>query len=89
MLLGRTPLAIDNGVLSLQETATGIHSRVCELTAMIQMGEYHGTITKQSNLYKLRTGPLRQLTAAAERCIELGSRRVTVWSNEQEQTRST
>jgi len=88
ILLGRAPLPIDNGVLGLMESAVAIHSRVNELTAMIQLGEYHGTIPKQSNMYKFRTGPLRQLIAASERAIDLGSRRVTIWSTEQEQTRS-
>src|ERR1019366_1408346 len=59
-LLGREPLPIENGVLSLMESAVAIHTRVQELTAMIQLGEYHGTIPKGSNMYRLRTGPLRQ-----------------------------
>ena len=88
ILTGRSPLPIDNGVLSLMETATAIHTRACELTALIQEGEEHNVIPKGSGLYKYRTGPLRALIAASERTLELGSRRVTVWSTEMEETRS-
>jgi hypothetical protein len=88
ILTGREPLPVDNGVLGLMESATAIHTRACELQALIQTGEYKGTIPKGSLLYKFRTGPLRALIAGAERAVDLGSRRVTVWSNEQEQTRS-
>ena len=87
MLTGRVPLPIDNGVMGLMETAVAIHTRACEIQAQIQLGEYHGTIPKQSNLYKFRTGPLRALISASERAIDLGSRRVTVWSNEQDHVR--
>ena len=87
-LLGREPLPIENGVLSLMESAVAIHTRVQELTAMIQLGEYHGTIPKGSNMYRLRTGPLRQIIEASKYAIELGSRRVTIWAKEQDETRS-
>jgi hypothetical protein len=81
-LLGRTHLPIDNGIMSLLESATAIHVRACEITAQLQEAEYQGSSPKGSNYYKFRTGPLRQLVEASSRAIDLGSRRITVWTNE-------
>ena len=87
ILLLRQPYPIDNGVLSLMETAVAIYTRCCEITAALQEAEYNGSVPKGSHFYKFRTGPLRSLTEASSRCIDMGSRRITVWVAEQEQMR--
>jgi hypothetical protein len=75
--LGRKPLPIINGILSLQESATAIYGRCAEITALIQKAEYKGLVPAKSQLYKMRTGPLRTLIEATSKAIDLGSRRIT------------
>lgn len=84
ILLGREGLPIDNGILSLQETAVALHSRACEITAIIQEQEYKGMVKRGDRLYHFRTGPLRTFKEACTRLSELGSRRVTALALEME-----
>lgn len=77
MLLGRTPLPISNGVLSLMESATAMYVRASEMTAMIQQAEQEGVLIRGSSHYRFRTGELRTFMEACAKAIELGSRRVT------------
>jgi hypothetical protein len=77
ILLGRTPLPVENGVLSLQESAVALHSRASEIAAIIQEQEYKGIVSRGDRAYHFRTGPLRTFMAASSKAIELGSRRVT------------
>lgn len=87
-LLGREELPIDNGVASLMESAVAIHSRCCEIQALLQEAEYQGAVPKGSNFYRFRTGPLRSIVTASARAIDLGSRRITIWAETLEETRS-
>lgn len=87
ILLFRQPYPVANGVMSLMESAVAIHSRCCEIAGSLQEAEYNGSVPKGSHFYKFRTGPLRSLTEASSRCIDMGSRRITVWVAEQEQLR--
>lgn len=77
MLLGRKPLPINNGILSLMESATAMYVRAQEISAMIHRGEQEGTIIRSSSWYKFRTGELRDFMEACSKAVELGSRRVT------------
>ena len=84
ILLGRVDLPIDNGVLSLMETAVAMYSRASEITASIQKDEYQGTVSRGSRGYRFRTGPLRTFMEACSKMIDLGSRRLTAAKLESE-----
>jgi hypothetical protein len=71
--------------MSLLETSYAIYTRACEIQARLQEAEYRGGVPKGSSLYRFRTGPLRTLIEASEKAVNLGSRRVTVWAEEQHQ----
>lgn len=77
VMLGREPMPIDNGVLSLMEVATAYYARASEITNDLHRAETDGTIMKGSKGYKFRTGELRQFMQMAKVHIDLGSRRVT------------
>lgn len=77
VLMGREPMPIDNGILTLMEVADAYYSRAKEIEMMILAGENDGDIAKGSNLYKFRTGELRSFIDIAKARTELGSRRVT------------
>lgn len=77
ILLGREPLPIENGVLSLQETAVALHSRASEIAAVIQEQEYKGMVSRGDRAYHFRTGPLRTFMQACSKAADVGSRRVT------------
>jgi hypothetical protein len=77
MLLGREPLPISNGVMSLMESATSMYVRASEMAAMIQQAEQEGVLLRGSSFYRFRTGELRTFMEACAKAIELGSRRVT------------
>jgi hypothetical protein len=78
VLLGRAEPPIDNGEMTLMEYANAVYSRAQEMTMLIQRAEADGHIVKGSKHYKFRTGELRTFTDLALRCIDLGSRRITV-----------
>lgn len=78
VLMGRVEPPISNGDMTLMEYANAVYSRAMELTMLIQRGETDGHILKGSKHYRFRTGELRTFTELAMRCIELGSRRVTM-----------
>lgn len=82
ILLGKQPLPIDNGILSLQESATAIYARAKYIRGVLQLAEADGRIAKNGKLHVFRTGPLQNLMDAAFKMAELGSRRVTVWQEE-------
>lgn len=78
MLLGREPLPIQNGVMSLMESAVVMYGRASEVYAAIQQAEQEGVVMTGSGTYHFRTGELRTFMEMAKRFIDLGSRRVTV-----------
>lgn len=77
VLLGRTPAPIDSGVTTMMEVADAYYARAAELTFLIHQGERSGSITKNSEYYKLRTGELRIFMDACKRSVETGSRRLS------------
>jgi len=84
MLLGRTPLPVNNGIMSLMESATYMFARAGEITGKLQEAESKGYITRGSQHYKFRTGKLRTFMDVCSKTIELGSRHVTWASKEAE-----
>ena len=78
VLLGRVEPPIDNGEMTMMEYANAVYSRSLEITMMLQRAEADGQVLKGSKHYKFRTGELRTFTEMALKCIELGSRRVTM-----------
>lgn len=77
ILLGREDLPIQNGVMSLIETATAMYGRASEMTMEILAMERKGSVTKGSRLYKFRTGELRTFLDMCSKFVDLGSRRIT------------
>lgn len=77
VLLGRAPMPIDNGVMTLMEVATAYYARASEITASLQAAENDGHILKSSKHAKFRTGELRTFRELAKAMVDLGSRRVT------------
>lgn len=78
VLMGRVEPPIDNGEMTLMEYANAVYSRAMEITMLLQRAEADGQILKGTKHYKFRTGELRTFTEMALKCIELGSRRVTM-----------
>lgn len=76
--MGRVEPPIDNGDMTLMEYANAVYSRAMEITMILQRAESDGQILKGSKHYKFRTGELRTFTEMSLKCIELGSRRVTM-----------
>lgn len=78
VLMGRRLSPHDNGVNSLQETANAYYSRCAELTLLIQRAEVDGYVTRNSPMYKTRTGELRTFMELCHRATDVGSRRLTL-----------
>lgn len=77
ILMGRVPSPIQNGVLDLMEVANAYYSRAKEIEMRLHEGERLGEIHKGSDLYRFRTGELRDFIELAKGAQELGSRRLT------------
>jgi hypothetical protein len=75
--MGREPSPVDNGVLSLMETASAYHARALEMNMMLHRAEANGTVEKGTVYYKFRTGELRDFIELAKGACDLGSRRLT------------
>lgn len=84
VLLGRKPPPIENGILTLQETASAYFARGLEIEMTLHRAERDGRITRGDQFYKLRTGELRAFLELAKDAVELGSRRVTAAKIEME-----
>lgn len=79
-LLGRVPMPIDIGINTLYEVAVAYFSRAKEIEMSIKEMENKGLITRNSPLYKFRTGELSAFIDIAKEQTRLGSRRITVAS---------
>lgn len=77
ILLGRREPPVNNGLLTMMETADAFYSRAAEMTMLLQRAEREGNITRGSGHYKFRTGELRSFLDMCKRAAELGSRRIT------------
>ena len=77
VLLGRVAPPIDNGVMTLMEVANSYFSRAKEMEMRLHEGERDGWIAKGGELYRFRTGELRDFLDLAKAAQELGSRRLT------------
>lgn len=77
VLLGRDDPPINHGTMTLYEVADAYYARASELTMLIQQAERLGTVPKNSNYYRLRTGELRTFMEMAKRAADLGSRRLS------------
>lgn len=78
VLLGRTDPPLNKGVGTLMEVAEVYHARASEITSLIQRAESLGHTIKGGAHYKFRTGELRSFLEATKRTIDLGSRRITM-----------
>lgn len=86
VLLGRQEAPLQ-GVTALMETADMYYARASEINALIMQGERDGTITAGSEYKKFRTGELRDFREVARKASDLGSRRLTALSVENEQAK--
>lgn len=77
VLMGREQPPVDNGVMTLMETADAYFARAKEMEQTILRHEADGVVLKNSKHYKFRTGELRSFIELAKAAAELGSRRVT------------
>jgi hypothetical protein len=77
VLLGRSAPPGDFGELTLAEIANAYYTRAMEIDALIHEAERDGGVFRGSQLYRFRTGELRDFIEAAKRAQELGSRRLT------------
>ena len=77
VLMGRVDPPIENGVMTLMEVANAYYSRAKEIEFRIHEGERLGEIQKGGDLYRFRTGELRDFIDLAKSAQELGSRRLT------------
>lgn len=77
VLLGRIEPPVNNGLLTLMETADAFYARGSEMTMLLQRAEREGNITRGSGYVKFRTGELRTFLEMCKRAADLGSRRVT------------
>jgi hypothetical protein len=77
VLMGRVPPPIDNGIMTLMEVANAYFSRAKEMEMRLHEGERDGWVHKGSDLYRFRTGELRDFIDLAKAAQDLGSRRLT------------
>lgn len=63
--------------MTLMEVANAYYSRAKEIEFRIHEGERLGEIQKGGDLYRFRTGELRDFIDLAKSAQELGSRRLT------------
>ena len=77
VLLGRDDPPINHGVLTMMDVASAYFARASEMAKMILRAEQEGTVPKGSNVYKFRTGELRQFIDVAKATMETGSRHLT------------
>lgn len=82
MLLGRIDPPFDHGVFTLMELAETAHARAREIEMDILDKESEGILLKDSMASKFRTGKLRAFLELSKRTIDLGSRRITYWTEE-------
>jgi hypothetical protein len=87
VLLGRSEPPIEHGILTMMEYANAVYSRGQEIAMLIHAMEREGTVSKGSDLYRFRTGELRDFLDMARHAADLGSRRITASRMEWEQTR--
>jgi hypothetical protein len=87
MLLGDEELPIQNGVMSLMESATVMYSRAKEIERVILKGEREGEIDRGDPAYRYRTGELRSFIESCSKQIDRGSRRVTDAKTQAEEMR--
>ena len=78
ILLGRENAPIALGFSTLMETADAYFARASEIEQYILRHERAGRVSRNTPLYKFRTGELRSFQEVARRAAELGSRRITV-----------
>lgn len=84
VLLGRVTPPHDNGVMTLMEVANAYYSRAKEMEMRIHEGERDGWVHKGGDLYRFRTGELRDFIDLSKAAQELGSRRLTAATIEYE-----
>jgi hypothetical protein len=78
VLLGRTPPPLrGRGLLTLLEVATAYKARALEIQLLLHEAERAGRVARGSQLYRFRTGELRDFLDIATGAQELGSRRIT------------
>lgn len=77
VLLGRVDPPIENGVMTLMEVANAYYSRALEIQMRLHEGERLGEVHRGSDLYRFRTGELRDFIELAKGAQDLGSRRLT------------
>lgn len=76
--MGREAPPLNKGVGTLMEVAEAYHARASEISALIQRAESQGHTLRGGAMYKFRTGELRTFLEATKRTIDLGSRRITL-----------
>lgn len=77
ILNGKEKPPYDTGVTTLMEFAQQVYARAMFVQYQILQMERDGTVSKNTPLYKFRTGELRTFVEVAKSSYELGSRRLT------------
>lgn len=77
VLLGREEMPISSPYLALAELATAYYARGQELNMLIHTAEREGSVFRGHDLYRVRTGALRDFIDLCKQMADLGSRRLT------------
>lgn len=77
VLKGDVDPPIQMGVITMMEVADAYHARAADINMKILRLQREGVIKSGDQLYRFRTGELRQFIDVASKATALGSRRLT------------